>query len=599
MNHLTLTRCLALGLVATSASVAHGDGQSAAATDWVIDTSGTYLCQGYYSPPLVEGSVGDDLNAEAENTDYDGSDRVILTGNAFITRNDFQLEADRVSFLNSTGDGDADGNVKIRRPNTLLIGDTASVNVRTNAFDLKNSSFVTHQNRLRGESDFAIGAPNGDIRVVNGTITFCAPGVNSWDLQADQIYLNQSSGRGWANDVIVRVKEIPVFYTPALGFPLDDRRLTGFLFPSYSLGSTSGTEIVTPFYWNLAPNYDLLIQPRFMTARGTAIGLHGRYLFEDFSLFEAKTEQLPDDKVTGTDRHISQLTLASDPSKAVIWNMTYEDASDGTYQDDLNNFADLSDKQQLTSSIGATVRGDTWSAGWIVDRIDVVDPSVTGSSFLDNPISGGDLVGDTREIALSLTSRGVNANGIETYRVTAGRTIFLQDRGVTLSGNAETTDQGPLVFESTARLAESLHWNTRFSSVADGETMDTATNEVKYKTSETDYVTQRIVWDNDAATRTDLYISNQIGQDWRFLAGTQWEPNTEQRVNQVVGIEYESCCWRAAVVHAYERDQVTSTNGGHSVKLQVELKGLGVLGRGASSIMERLLEGYELSEARY
>ncbi len=757
MNHLTLPRSIALSVLAMSSGFAYGDGQTAAATDWVVDTSGTYLCQGYYSPPLVEGSPGDDLNAEAENTDYDGNDRVILSGNAFITRNDFQLEADRVSFLNSTGDGDAEGNVKIRRPNTLLIGDTASVNVRTNAFDLKNSSFVTHKNRLRGDSEFAIGAPNGDIRVVNGTITFCAPGVNSWDLQANQIYLNQSSGRGWANNVVVRVKEIPVFYTPALGFPLDDRRLTGFLFPSYSLGSTSGTEIVTPFYWNLAPNYDVLIQPRFMSARGTALGLHGRYLFEDFSLFEAKTEQLPDDKVTGTDRHISKLTLTSDPSKAVIWNMTYEDASDGTYQDDLDNFADLSDKEQLTSSIGATARGDNWSAGWIADQIDVVDTSVAdkdtkfsrqpqlfwaysnygesvntfmtgditeftrdissttevsegrrfysdlkaelpmsapygsltpavlafprwgeskmggttyensyvtyGASldsslnfekfgadgslheiiprakllvrepsknpnsevrfdtlattadaddlaeaqridtaselFLDNPISGGDLVGDTREIALSLTSRGINSNGIETYRVTAGRTIFLQDRGVTLSGDPETTDQGPLVVESTARLAESFNWNTRFSSVADGETMDTATNEFKYRTSDTDYVTQRIVWDNDAATRTDLYVSNQIGQDWRFLAGLQWEPNTEERVNQVVGIEYESCCWRAAMVHAYERDQVTATNGGHSVKLQVELKGLGVLGRGASSIMERLLEGYELSEARY
>ena len=165
-----------------------------------------------------------------------------------------------------------------------------------------------------------IGAPNGDIRVVNGTITFCAPDVNSWDLQADQVYLNQPSG-GWANNVIVRIKEIPVFYTPALGFPLDDQRLTGFLFPSFSVGSTSGTEIATPFYWNLAPNYDLLIQPRSITARGTAVGLHGRYLFRDFSLFETKTEQLPDDKVTGTDRHISRLTLTSDPSKPVIWNM--------------------------------------------------------------------------------------------------------------------------------------------------------------------------------------------------------------------------------------------------------------------------------------
>ncbi|MEK9669583.1 MAG: LPS assembly protein LptD [Gammaproteobacteria bacterium] len=757
MNHLTLPRSIALSVLAMSSGVTYGDGQTAAATDWVVDMSGTYLCQGYYSSPLVERSSDEDLNAEAENTDYDGNDRVILNGNAFVTRNDLQLGADRISFLNSTGDGDAEGNIKIRRPNTLLIGDTASVNVRTNAFNLKNSSFVTHKNRLRGNSDFAIGAPNGDIRVVNGTITFCAPGMNSWDLQANQIYLNQSSGRGWANDVVVRVNEIPVFYTPALGFPLDDRRLTGFLFPSYSVGSTSGTEIVTPFYWNLATNYDVLIQPRFMTARGTAVGLHGRYLFEDFSLFEAKTEQLPDDKVTGTDRHISKLTLTSDPSKAVIWNMTYENASDGTYQNDLDNFADLSDKEQLTSSIGATARGDNWSIGWVADQIDVVDTSVadkdtkfsrqpqlfwaysnygdsintfmngditeftrnitntsevsegrrfysdlkaelpvnapygsltpavlafprwgeskmggatyensyvtygasldsslnfekfgtdgslheiiprtkllvrepsknpnsevrfdtlattadaddlaeaqriytTSELFLDNPISGGDLVGDTREIALSVTSRGINTNGIETYRVTAGRTFYLQDRGVTLSGNPETTDQGPLIVESTARLAESFNWNTRFTSVADGETMDTATNEFKYRTSDTDYVTQRVVWDNDAATRTDLYISNQIGQDWRFLAGLQWEPNTEERVNQVVGIEYESCCWRAAMVHAYERDQVTATNGGHSVKLQVELEGLGVLGRGASSIMERLLESYELSEARY
>ncbi|MEE2820651.1 MAG: LPS assembly protein LptD [Pseudomonadota bacterium] len=749
MNHSTLPRSIALSILAMSTGIAHSAEQANAVTDWVVDTSGAYLCQGYYSPPLVEGSPGEDLNAEAETTDYDGDDRVILNGNASISRNDFQLEADRVSFLNSTGDGDAEGNVRIRRPNTLLIGDTASVNVRTNAFDLKNSSFVTHQNRLRGESEFAIGAPNGDIRVVNGTITFCAPGINSWDLQADQIVLNQSSGRGWASDVIVRVKELPVFYTPALGFPLDDRRLTGFLFPSYSVGSTSGTEIVTPFYWNLAPNYDLLIQPRFMTARGTAIGLHGRYLFEDFSLFEAKTEQLPDDKVAGTDRHISKLTLISDPSKPVLWNMAYEDSSDGTYQNDLNNFADLSDKQQLTSSIGVTVRGDNWSAGWLIDRVDVVDPSITGSAvkfsrqpqltaswakygedwnifasgdvteftrttadlsssdpsegrrlssdfkaeypmsrvfgsltpaaigfarwseattgatakdnayfvygasldgslnfekvgengslheiipraklltrepnkdptvvkfdtldsanetdmvsqiFLDNPISGGDFVGDTREMALSLTSRGVNSNGIETYRVTAGRTLFLQDRGITLSGNPETTEQGPLVVESSVRLGESFNWNTRFASVADGETMDTATNELKYRTSDTDYVTQRIVWDNDAATRTDLYVSNQFSQKWRFLAGLQWEPNTEERVNQVVGMEYESCCWRAAVVHAYERDQITSTDGGHSVKLLLELKGLGVLGRGASSIMERLLEGYELSEARY
>ena len=179
--------------------------------------------------------------------------------------------------------------------------------------------------------------------------------MNTWDLQADHVYLNRSSGRGWADDVIIRVKEIPVLYTPLLGFPLDDRRLTGFLVPNFAVGSTSGTSIVTPFYWTPADNYDLLIRPRFTTARGMRWD-YARYLFKDFSLLDLKTEQLTGDKLTGADRHISKLTFSSDTSKALTWNIAYEDASDGTYQDDLDNFAGLSDKKQLTSSIGATLR---------------------------------------------------------------------------------------------------------------------------------------------------------------------------------------------------------------------------------------------------
>ena len=129
--------------------------------------------------------------------------------------------------------------------------------------------------------------------------------------------------------------------------------------------------------------------------------------------------------------------------------------------------------------------------------------------------------------------------------------------------------------------------------------MDTATNEIKYKASDTNYLTQRTVWEDETLRRTDLYLSGQISQKWRLLTGIQWDPTTEERINQVVGAEYASCCWRAAMVHAYERDRVTSTEGGHYVKLQFELKGLGVLGRRVSSIMDSLLEGYDFSEARF
>ena len=144
MNQLTILRSLILSLMMLSINLGHASEQTAASIDWVVDTSEKYLCRGYYSPPLIEKSSENDLNATADNTEYDGNDRIILTGNTFITGNDFQLQADRLSFLNSTGDGNAYRNVQIRRPNSLFTGDTASVNLRTNAFDLKNSSFVNY-----------------------------------------------------------------------------------------------------------------------------------------------------------------------------------------------------------------------------------------------------------------------------------------------------------------------------------------------------------------------------------------------------------------------------------------------------------------------
>ena len=110
-------------------------------------------------------------------------------------------------------------------------------------------------------------------------------------------------------------------------------------------------------------------------------------------------------------------------------------------------------------------------------------------------------------------------------------------------------------------------------------------------------MTQRIVWDSDRAVRADLYASQSIGA-WRALAGLQWDPTSDTRVSQVIGIEYDSCCWRAALVHAYEQDNRTTTASGQTTKLMFELKGLGTLGQGATQLLYRLLEDYERSQAR-
>jgi len=63
-----------------------------------------------------------------------------------------------------------------------------------------------------------------------------------------------------------------VLYSPYMSFPIDNRRLTGFLAPTFGHTQRSGFSLTTPFYWNIAPNYDATVRPRYLASRGVMLG---------------------------------------------------------------------------------------------------------------------------------------------------------------------------------------------------------------------------------------------------------------------------------------------------------------------------------------
>ena len=67
-------------------------------------------------------------------------------------------------------------------------------------------------------------------------------------------------------------------YTPYISFPIDDRRKSGLLIPKYGHSDETGVDISVPWYWNISPNRDATIVPRFMSDRGTMLGGEFRYL---------------------------------------------------------------------------------------------------------------------------------------------------------------------------------------------------------------------------------------------------------------------------------------------------------------------------------
>ena len=90
--------------------------------------------------------------------------------------------------------------------------------------------------------------------------------------------LDIDEGFGTVRGVKLEFKGVPILYAPWLTFPIDDRRKSGFLTPQFSQRDRVGLDVSTPYYFNLAPNYDLTLEPRFMALRGLQLNTDYRYL---------------------------------------------------------------------------------------------------------------------------------------------------------------------------------------------------------------------------------------------------------------------------------------------------------------------------------
>jgi len=81
-----------------------------------------------------------------------------------------------------------------------------------------------------------------------------------------------------------------------MSFPIDDRRRTGLLFPTFGSDSRGGIDLGVPVYFNLAPNYDLIYTPRLITQRGINHEALGRYLDPYNGEWSAGGSFIADDK---------------------------------------------------------------------------------------------------------------------------------------------------------------------------------------------------------------------------------------------------------------------------------------------------------------
>jgi LPS-assembly protein len=305
----------------------------AADTDWVSweqltpeqqATLDDGCCGLYIEPPFptVPGEPGS-VSFEAESYGVDIETGIVTgEGDVRVMQQDAIISAGRGVYDSNNATIELQDDIQIRQPGMLLTGTTATVDQNAGVSEISNASYLLHETAARGTADVIVYTDaNGVVTIDNGVFTRCEPGDNSWQIEGDNIELDRPSGRGTATNVTLRVKDVPVLYLPWVSFPINDQRMTGFLAPV--LGSTrdGGFDIATPYYLNLAPNYDATLTPRIQTERGVMLGVELRHRgFRTGQVLDM--QYLPDDNTY--DPALANIPASDSPPASDRWLLNYD-----------------------------------------------------------------------------------------------------------------------------------------------------------------------------------------------------------------------------------------------------------------------------------
>ena len=301
-------------------------------------------CQGAWVTPISPDTMA--VAAEeatstvtADYGHYNPNGDSVLEGNVVIDQQGRQIRADKITIDQTQTYASAEGRVQMAQAGLLAQSDQINYNLKTQQGDLHNSFYIAEEQHAHGMAEKIARTSTNTLVLNNATYSTCPPEqAPTWKIQADEIKLNQETGRGETRGTKLYVKDVPVLAVPYFNFPIDDRRTTGILTPSFGFTNDGGVELAVPVYLNLAPNYDATVTPRYIGDRGPMLEGEFRYLTENFGQGQIWGGYLAsDNKYNDEDRKDFHFLHKWQINEQFNTNLEYNYASDKDYFADLNN----------------------------------------------------------------------------------------------------------------------------------------------------------------------------------------------------------------------------------------------------------------------
>ena len=408
--------------------------------------------------PPVKAGADKQMLVRADEVDYDyTNNRVSAVGNVQIYYSGSTLETDRVIYDQKTKRLHAEGNVRLTDADgKVTYGQIIDLSdnfrdgfVDSLRLDLPEQTRVASSRAERSSGNFTV--------FENGIYTACEPCKDNplkppeWQVKAARIIHDQTEKMLYFEDARIEFYGVPLAYMPYFSAPDPTvKRKSGFLMPMVSTSSLYGVGMSVPYYWALAPSYDVTLSPMITTRQGPLLQgewrqrlVNGSYNIRAAGVFQLDRQQfvnagdIPGDRAfRGSIESSGQFNL----SDKWIWGWDTTVLSDKTFLSDyrLSQFSPSYDTLSMVlrspdyalSQLYLTGRGDRsyfdaramyfygFSASDVQKQIPVVLPVIDHDYTVDEPILGGEL--SFHNNLTSITRQSANFDPVSAQAISTG-----------------------------------------------------------------------------------------------------------------------------------------------------------------------------------
>lgn len=342
--------------------------------------------------PLPEGSprpgqqqafiVGDQIDSIRQGQSF-------ITGDVQLDQGDHRVTGQKMTYDSSTGIALVKKDVNYYTPRLMVQSPSGSYDTNKGFGSFDDAEFLLPQRHGRGTADLVNSLDTDHSQMFGVQYTTCPPGNMDWFLKAPDLSLDMSTNTGIAHDVTIDFLGIPIFWTPYINFPISDDRKSGFLSTAFSFDAVNGFEIEAPYYFNLAPNYDLTLYPRIITKRGLQTGAAFELLTPisyDYIYGSYMAHDMVYDKEYGLTGDHERGQFALEHSMAVNDNTSltadYNWISDDEYFHDLSSDLSIISSTYLNRDLTLKFTdGSDLNITTVMQDYQVIDPRIASTSY--------------------------------------------------------------------------------------------------------------------------------------------------------------------------------------------------------------------------